>query len=208
MNTISRITGLPANLVAGIALIALAFGLGGCAGAVVGAGATAGVAVAQERSVGDAVDYASIQLAINEALLQKDEKLFSRVGIEVVEGRVLLTGSVIKPEDRVEAARLTWQVDGIKEVLNEIQVTDRGGIVNYLKDGKITTQLRFQMLRDRAILDINFSVETVNGVVYLMGIAQDQAELDKLINHARNIAGVVKVINHVRLKTDPRRKTT
>ncbi len=208
MNTISRITGLPANLVAGIALIALAFGLGGCAGAVVGAGATAGVAVAQERSVGDAVDDASIQLAINEALLQKDEKLFSRVGIEVVEGRVLLTGSVIKPEDRVEAARLTWQVDGIKEVLNEIQVTDRGGIVNYLKDGKITTQLRFQMLRDRAILDINFSVETVNGVVYLMGIAQDQAELDKLINHARNIAGVVKVINHVRLKTDPRRKTT
>ena len=120
-------------------------------GAVGGAGATAGVAVAQERSVGDAVDDASIQLAINEALLKKDEKLFSSVGIEVVEGRVLLTGSVAKPEDRVEAARLTWQVDGISEVLNEIQVSNRGGLVNYLKDGKITTQLRFQMLRDRGL---------------------------------------------------------
>ncbi len=204
----TRIAGLPTNLVVGLVLIGTALVLGGCAGAVVGAGATAGVAVAQERSVGDAVDDASIQLAINEALLKKDEKLFSSVGIEVVEGRVLLTGSVAKPEDRVEAARLTWQVDGISEVLNEIQVSNRGGLVNYLKDGKITTQLRFQMLRDRDILDINFSVETVNGVVYLMGIAQDQPELDKLINHARNIAGVVKVINHVRLKTDPRRKTS
>lgn len=173
---------------------------------VIGAGATAGVAVAQERSVGDAIDDTTIELKISEALLKDSEKLFRKVDVEVLEGRVLLTGSVTVADDRVKTARIAWKVDGVREVLNELQVTNRGSIVDYLKDAKITTQLRLQLLRDREISDINFTVETVNGVVYLLGLAQSQEELDKLTNHARNIQGVVKVINHVRLKTDPRRK--
>lgn len=191
---------LHSRLGAAIVFVAAALALSGCAGVVVGAGATAGVAVAQERSVGEAVDDKTIQLKINEGLFQLDANLFGKVDIEVVQGRVLLTGSVVAANDRVRAAQMTWKVDGVKEVLNEIQVTNRGGLINYLQDAKITTQLRYLMLRDREINDINFSVETVNGTVYLMGISVSQAELDKLTNHARNIAGVVKVINHVRIK--------
>ena len=70
---------------------------------------------------------------------------------------------------------------------------------------KITLQLRYRMLRDRDIFDINFSVETVNGIVYLMGISRTEAELEKVTTHARNIAGVRKVVSHVRLSGDPRR---
>lgn len=196
-----------ARLVAGGLLAAAALGLTGCGpGMLIGAGATAGVAVAQERSVGAAVDDAAIGLRINEALLSDSESLFRNVDVEVLEGRVLLTGSVTKADDRVKTARITWKVDGVKEVLNELQVTNRGNIVDYLKDAKITTQLRYLLLRDRDISDINFTVETVNGTVYLLGLAQSQTELDKLTNHARNINGVIKVISHVRLKSDPRRK--
>jgi len=192
---------LSARLVAGVFLAASAVALSGCAGGmVVGAGATAGVALAQERTVGDAVDDKKIQLGINEGLFQHDANLFGKVDVEVVEGRVLLTGSVRNAEDRVTAARMTWKIAGVKEVLNEIQVSDRGGIVNYFRDAKITAQLRYLMVRDKEINDINFTVETVNSVVYLMGISISQAELDKLTNHARNIAGVEKVINHVVLK--------
>jgi osmotically-inducible protein OsmY len=188
-------------------LAAAAFVLSGCgAGVVVGAGATAGVAVAQERTVGTAVDDAGISLSINEALFKDNETLFRKVDVEVLEGRVLLTGSVSVADDRVKVARISWKVPGVKEVLNELQVTNRGSIVDYLKDAKITTQLRYLMLRDREISDINFTVETVNGTVYLLGLAQNQAELDKLTNHARNINGVTKVISHVRMKDDPRRK--
>ena len=52
-----------------MALAGLAGGLGGCASAVVGAGATVGIAVAQERSVGQAVDDAKILTDINHRLL-------------------------------------------------------------------------------------------------------------------------------------------
>ena len=190
-------------LIVGLLLAGLA--LSGCVGVVAGGAATAGVAVAQERTVGAAIDDAAIKFQINQLLFERSEKLFLDVRTSVVEGRVLLTGSVTDPDDRIEAARVTWQADGAKEVLNEIQITNKAGIVDYFKDKRIVLQLRFKLVTDGDISDINYTIDTVNGVVYLMGIAQDDAELERVTNHARNIAGVTKVISHVRLKDDPRR---
>ena len=172
---------------------------------IVAGAATAGLAVAQERSIGTVIDDTAIELQIQHYLLQASDGLFIRVGIEVHEGRVLLTGIVPAPDDRVEAVRQAWQVNGVLEVINEVQVTNRAGITDYLRDVKITSQLRFKMLRDRDISDVNYAVETVNGIVYLMGIAGSRPELDKVTTHARNIAGVQKVISHVRLSGGDRR---
>ena len=172
---------------------------------IVAGAATAGLAVAQERSIGAVIDDTAIELQIQHYLLQASDGLFIRVGVEVHEGRVLLTGIVPTPDDRVEAVRQAWQVNRVLEVINEVQVTNRAGITDYLRDVKITSQLRFQMLRDRDISDVNYTVETVNGIVYLMGIARSRPELDKVTTHARNIAGVQKVISHVRLSGGDRR---
>ncbi|MEX2650138.1 MAG: BON domain-containing protein [Alphaproteobacteria bacterium] len=188
-------------------LAALLLGLAACSplGVAVGGVATVGVAAVQERSVGDAIDDLTIKIDVNEHLFRADEKLFSAVSVEVVEGRVLLTGHVPAPEDRIEAVRLAWQAAGVKEVLNEVQVTDKGGLGNYLRDVAISNELRGKLLFDREIAAVNYNVETVNQVVYLMGIAQDQAELDRAIGHARTIRYVDKVVSHVVLKGDQSR---
>jgi osmotically-inducible protein OsmY len=188
------------------ALVVVALLGSGCTGALIGAGATAGVTIAQERSVGDAIDDATIHVDIGRRLFEKHESLFRRVGIEVVEGRVLLTGTVPKPENRIDAVRIAWTVDGVREVINEIEVTDKTGVIDYAKDVWITTQLRTKMLTDTQVSDINYNIETVNGVIYLMGIAQGQNELDRVTNYAREISGVRQVKSHVRLKDDPRRR--
>ena len=193
------------NRFARATLIGSALILAACQSLLVGGAAVVGVAAVQERSVGAALDDATIQLLINQKLLETDQNLFLRIGIEVVESRVLLTGSVNTPEDRVTAVRAAWQVDGVREVLNEIQIAERDGFITYLNDARITAQLRFQMLTDREIADVNFSVDTVIGTVYLMGIALDQAELDRVTDYARAISGVQNVISHVRLADDPRR---
>ena len=187
-----------------------ALSLTGCTagGLAVGGAAAAGVATVQERTLGRAIDDKALEIEINHRLLQADEVLFRKISVEALEGRVLLLGAVPKPDDRIEASRLAWETPGVREVMNEVQVTDRSGIVNYFKDAKITTELRLLFLRDRDIRDINYSIETVNGIVYLLGIAQDKAELDKLTRHARNIAGVEKVISHVRLRSDKRRRAS
>jgi osmotically-inducible protein OsmY len=173
----------------------------GCtAGTVVGGGASVGVAVAQERSVGDALDDTVIATQIVAIFFDYSIKLLRKVSAEVVEGRVLLTGSVAEPEGRVDAVRLTWQIDGVIEVLNEIQVTDRGGLLDFALDTWVSTQLRTKLLLDRDIRALNYNVETVNGVIYLIGIAQNELELERVTNHARTIENVVKVVSHVRIK--------
>ncbi len=181
-------------------VLAIGFALTGCATAVVGGGAAVGVAAAEERSLGEAVDDTVIYAALNGSLFAKDVDLFSDVGVEVHEGRVLLTGTVRKPEDRIEAVRLAWQVDGVREVINEIQVTDKSSLTDYARDVWITAQLKSKLLLDKSIESLNYNIETVNGVVYMLGVAQDKAELERATNHARTIPHVREVISHVRLK--------
>ena len=182
--------------------------LGGCAGALLGAGATAGIVASQERSVGDAVDDLTIRAGLNEAFFSEDIDLFSDVSFAVVEGRVLLKGTVSEPEDRIRAVKLVWNIAGVREVINEIQVTDEGGVVNFARDTWISTQLKTAILFDKDIQSINYNVETINGAVYIIGIAQSQDELDRVINHARTIAHVRRVVSHVQMKGDPKRAET
>jgi osmotically-inducible protein OsmY len=177
-----------------------------CVSLAVGGAAAGGVAAVEERSLGTQIDDRGIYLKVNDKLLAKEGALFRKVNVEVNEGRVLLTGNVPKPEDRVTAADLSWEVAGVKEVLNELVVTDRSELRDYPKDTWITTQLKTRLLGDAKVLQVNYSIETINGVIYLLGIAQSQDELDRVVNHARNISGVQKVVSYVRLKDDPKRR--
>ena len=188
------------------ALGAAALALSGCAGALVSGGATTAVVVAQERTVGAAIDDVTIRVDLNRRLFEAGEVLYVSVGLDVVEGRVLLTGIVPTAELRVEAAQLTWRSPKVKQVLNELEVGPKRDVVAFVKDKRIGGQLRIALLRDLDIVDINYTVTTMNGVIYLLGIAQNQAELDEVVSHASNIGGVKKVVSHVLLKDDPQRR--
>jgi len=180
-------------------ILALPSLLSACAAAA-GAGATAGVGAAQERGLGVAIDDSAIHAKICRLWLDSDPHIFLEVGLDVHEGRVLLTGTIDSPQNRLDAVRLAWQVEGVRQVIDEIQVTDEGGVLDYSRDVWITAQLRSKMTFDSEILAINYSIETVNKVVYLMGVAQSEAEIDRVIRYARNIDYVRKVVSHVRIK--------
>lgn len=189
-----------------IAIVAgLAVALGGCAGVVVGGGAVVAGAAMEERGLAAAAEDSVTHARVSERLIQHSGALYRKVGIEVNEGRVLLTGQVKSQQMRLDAVRLVWRAAGVTEVINQIQVTDKSGIADYARDSWVTTQLVSKLLFDKRVLSINYNVETVGGVVYLMGIAQNQAELDRVTNHARNLSYVRKVVSFVLLKDDPRR---
>jgi len=188
------------------ALCILSMLTSGCIPMLVAGGTETAVVVAQERSVGSAVDDAGILIQIKNLYAKQDYKdLLANVEVKSVEGRVLLTGNVDKPDSQIEAVRLAWQVNGVKEVINEIQVNDKAGIWNYTRDVWISTQVRSRLILEKGVRSINYSVITVNQVVYLTGIAQDQAELDKVTTVASTTNYVQRVVSYVQLKTDPRR---
>ena len=196
----ARRTQAAARSIAAAALLLLATALSGCVGLAVGAGATAGTAAMQERGLGGAIDDTVIQTKITSAYFANDVN-FKLISVKVHEGRVLLTGTAPKPEDRVEAVRHAWKVKGVKSVINEIAVQDDSGILDLARDKWVTAQLRLKITFDGKIKAINYAIDTVNGTVFLMGIAQNEEELALVRNHARSIDYVRRVISHVRAKS-------
>lgn len=154
----------------------------------------------EERSFNNFVEDTIIVAQLKNAYFSNNEKIFFNVSVEVTEGRVLLTGSVEQIDERIEATKLAWGIEGVNEVINEIQISNDEGILDYADDLIMKTKINAKLLLDKDILNLNYSVEVVNSVVYLIGIAQSQEELDSVINISESTYGVQNVINYVRLK--------
>ena len=154
----------------------------------------------EERSFNNFVEDTIILAQLKNAYFSNNEKIFFNVSVEVMEGRVLLTGSVEQIDERIEATKLAWSIEGVNEVINEIQISNDESILDYADDLIMKTKINAKLLLDKDILNLNYSVEVVNGIVYLIGIAQSQEELNLVINISENTYGVQNVINYVRLK--------
>lgn len=181
--------------------LALAAGgaLPGCAPLVIGGVGGVAMAASEHRGLKGFASDTEIRASINHLWFQHNINLASGLGLTVDHGRVLLTGRVPNAQSRQDAVRLAWQAEGVKEVINEIQINDGGGILDSAGDTWISTQLRTKITIDGDIHSQNYSIDTVDGVVYLMGTATTQAELDRVIEHARSVANVQRVVNYVRL---------
>lgn len=195
----------PRYLILPALLMGATLPLAGCIETAVGAGAVAGNAAMQDRGIKGATTDTAIRAEINHQWLEKDHKMWMALNLQVYEGRVLVSGTVPNEDQRVDAIQLAWKAKNVREVINEVEVTNEGGVVNYARDTSISTQLSAQMLFAKEVQSVNYSVEVVNGVVYLLGVAQSQAELDRVLNIARNIGNVKRVISHVILRDDPKR---
>lgn len=182
-------------------LIASMFLLSSCAagGLFAGAAATTGVAAAQEGGISRAVSDLKIQTEINDLWFKYSVDAFGKLDMTVNQGRVLVTGVVQDPEQRVEAIRLAWQPEGVEQVINEIRVAESGGFKEYAQDAWISAQIRTKITFDENVQSINYSIDTVQGVVYLIGVAQHREELNRVVETARTTTGVSKVVSYVKL---------
>jgi osmotically-inducible protein OsmY len=175
--------------------------LGACAPLIVGTGAAVGGAATQERGVKGSLDDQGVSLDINERWFSDDHAAYSGVNLQVQEGRALLSGQVVDPETRVKAVRLAWQANGVLEVINEIEIRDRSSLSDSAQDTWITTKLLARLIGDEEVASRNYSIETVNGTVFLIGVAQNQEELQRVVAHARDVSYVKRVVDYVRIKT-------
>jgi len=188
-------------------LVALAPAFAGCSTTdlAIGAGATVASAASEERGLGQAADDNRIALDIQARLVGAGQGMFTKVDVSVEEASVLLTGRVEKADMRVEAVRIAWQVDGVAEVIDRIEVAEPEDFGGYVDDLWIAEKLRAKILFDSQVRSINYDIDCVAGTIYLMGVAQDAAELQRVIDHARDVPYVRGVVSYVRLKNDPAR---
>ena len=183
-------------------LLALSFINYGCSPASVLAtgGGSAMVVAEGERSIGTVIDDATIKVNIAAKFLNAENNLFVNINTSVLEGRVLLTGLVDNQEIRIDAVRLVWEIDGVKEIINEIEIGNRVTLKDYASDLWINTQARAVAAKTVGIKSITYNFETIQGKIYIAGISVRPDLLDEMILALRGIKGVEEIVNYVIIK--------
>lgn len=171
----------------------------GCSGPqVVTTGAGAAIAAAEdEKTLGDVFDDTSISIGIKDRVFMYEAILITKIGVDVEKGKVLLTGILKDQNKRVEVVRLAWKQPGVKEVINEIEIEDTFNIKNYAEDKIIQVQLVGKVLADKNIKKLKYNFEVQNKVIFILGVTSDEAELERVFDHARSIKGVQDIISYV-----------
>ena len=184
-----------------IFLIFASFNYGCSPASVIATGGGSALVVAEgERSFGTVVDDATIKVNIAAKFLSADNNLFVNINTSVLEGRILLTGLVDKQEIRIDGVRLVWEVEGVKEIINEIEIGNRATLKDYASDLWINTQARAVAAKTVGIKSITFNFETIQGKVYIAGITARPDLLEEMISALKNIKGVKEIVNYVIIK--------
>src|SRR5579883_1308809 len=183
-------------------MLAVLPALSGCIVAAAGAGAAGGYSVlGQEESAGDQLKDKTIAAQVSQSWDQYSHDLAHDLAATVYQSRVLITGRVPNEQMRQEAVQRTWKVDGVKEVYDEVEVGPDTHFADQARDTVISTRLRTDLLADSHIKSINYTVKTESGVVYIIGSARSQAELNRVTDYARNIPNVRRVVSYVRIRS-------
>ena len=119
---------------------------------------------------------------------------FSNITVSVNNRKVLLAGNIENQEKRLELTKKVWWIDGVEEVYNELEIgppiSFSEKTVDFIFEAKIEKRLLFEP----GIFSNNYSVDVVNGNVYVMGISSDIEEKTKVENFLNNMNDIKKLI--------------
>jgi len=162
-----------------------------------------GVNIATDpRTLGTQIDDSIMKQNLLARLLLTDKKHFLKIGVKILDGRIFLTGKVDDPEEKLKITKLAWETKGTRSVKNDIKIKEEFNFKVSAKDALITTQLRVAMIIDREIKNQNYKVDTYKKKIYIYGIAYSEEERRKVINEAKEVLDVEKVIASILLAED------
>ena len=168
---------------------------------ILGTGAGSAMVIAEgDRSMGTVIDDATIKVNIAAKFISSEDNLFVDVNTTVLDGRVLMTGLVDNQEVRIDAVRRVWEVEGVQEVINEIQIGNRASLKEYANDVWINTQAKGLAAKAVGLRVVAYNFETIQGKVYIAGITSRPEQLEDLINAVKTIKGVKEIVNYVIIK--------
>lgn len=179
------------------ALVLAAPLLSGCAAVLVG-GAAAGAGAAHDRrSTRTVFVDRNIQLSAYDDLNKdKELALHNNVSIVVYNGVMLLVGEVRSEALKRRAEGIVAGFDGVRRLVNEIEVREPEGFWSRRRDNTITAHVKTALLDLTSLPGFDpsrINVTTAHRTVYLMGLVD--AEEDEVVSGiARNVAGVERVV--------------
>lgn len=161
-------------------------------------------ATSKEKGIGTALSDTIIKTKISNLIFKKDPSLIADTKITVNNGSVLFTGKVSDSEMRIQFTKIAWSVKGVNEVNNEIQISNTSSLRNIARDISSMGEIRARIMTDKKINSLNFSIDVVNDIAYLSGVASNVEEMGLVKAHASSARFIKEVYNYITLTSDTR----
>ena len=164
-----------------------------------------GVSIAMDpRTLGTQIDDSIMEKNLKTRLIILDKKYFLSVKTKVLDGRILITGKVDTPEEKLKITKTAWETKGARSVKNDLKIKENFNFKQSAKDLLITSQLRSAMIFNKKIKAVNYNIDTYKKKIYIYGIAQTEEERAEVIKEGKEILDVENVIASILLVDDLR----
>ena len=164
-----------------------------------------GVSIALDpRTIGTQIDDSIMQKNLIARLSLKDKKYFLKIKVKILDGRIFLTGKIEDPEEKLNITKIAWETAGVRSVKNDIKIKENFNFKQSAKDLLITSQLRTALILNKNIKSANYNVDTYKKKIFIYGIALTLDEKKEVLNEAKQILDVEKVIISILLVKDLR----
>ncbi|BDW88472.1 MULTISPECIES: BON domain-containing protein [Thalassospira] len=171
----------------------------------------------EDRTGNDQWQDTQIKSGILGEFSKVDHTYLMDVNIDIWEQNVMVTGMVDSKGKYYDVMSLVKQDNRIKTVYDHLVIADQETIDAYhraedeygknavptdsatqsVSDVWIESQIKALLLAEKGVSSVNYRWQSVQNVVYIMGEAQSDAELEKVLSIVRRIKGVTKVVSHI-----------
>jgi len=186
-----------------IIILLFLFFLTSCVGSSTSGVFGTGVSVALDpRTLGTQIDDSIMQKNLLARLALTEKKYLVNLSIKVLDGRIFLSGKVDQPEEKLKVTKMAWETDGARSVKNNIRIKEKFSLKNTAKDILITSQLRAALILNKNVKSANFNIDTVNQKTYVFGIAHSNEEKEEIIQEAKQIVDLGKLVTSILLTSE------
>ena len=186
-------------------LLIIILNLQSCAAPIIGGvGAIAFSSSAQEKGLGTSINDKVIYVKLRNAIYDWDPSVSENVSLSVDNGSVLITGKLKNIDTKVKLTKIIWEVNGVKEVNNKVQISDTNNLKNIAKDLASLGEIKARLMASTKINSLNFSIDVVNNIAYISGVASSEEEISIVTQIAQEAKFIEEVQNFVKLNKDRR----
>ena len=162
-----------------------------------------GVSIALDpRTLGTQIDDSIMQKNLQARLALTEKKYLVNVSVKVLDGRIFLGGKVDEPEEKLKITKIAWETKGARSVKNNIVIKQKFSFKNVAKDVLITSQLRTALILNKNVKATNFNIDTFNQKTYIFGIAHTEEEKREIIQEAKQIGDLKKLVTSILMTSD------
>lgn len=173
-------------------------------------------------AVGCGQTDAGITTNVKTKMAADDNVKAYQIDVDTRNGVVTLSGDVETVVAKTEAVRITRETDGVRDVIDQIQVNETaatGGLLEsaeqtgrdigtragdaanragaVISDAAVTSAVKAKFLADTTVSGFSIDVDTKSGVVVLNGTVKSRAEAERAVMLARQTEGVDHVVDNL-----------